>query len=153
MYSGSPSVIDALADFIETTVQISDRKVMSQGRVNQVRHIIQVDEQSFKAQFSAHQLKTIESHEMAYIVDELVSAIGLQRFRFTERQKKGTSSVFEMWLPMKLRLFTSLLSEQVILTSVATLLQSLRPFAELGSTLWRRMARSVSLNRVLFFSF
>ena len=93
MYSSSPSVIDALADFIETTVQISDEKVMSQGRMNQVRHILQVDEQSFKAQFSAYQLKTIESHEMASIVDELVSAIGLQRFRFTEHQKRGTNII------------------------------------------------------------
>lgn len=89
MYSSSLQVIDALAEFIEATVQISDEKVMSQGRMNQVRHILQVDEQSFKAQFSAQQLKTIESHEMASIVDELVSAIGLQRFRFTERLNRG----------------------------------------------------------------
>jgi hypothetical protein len=32
----------------------------------------------------------IESKEMSSIVDELVSAIGLQRFRFTERQNNGT---------------------------------------------------------------
>ena len=89
MYSDAHQVIDALSEFIETAVQISDEKVMSQGRMNQVRHIIQVDEQSFQAQFTAQQLKTIESHEMESIVDELVSAIGLQRLRFTERQNRG----------------------------------------------------------------
>ena len=92
MYSSSPIVIDALADFMETTVQISDGKVMSQGRMNQVRHIVQVEEQSFKTQFSAYQLKTIESHEMVSIVDELMLAIGLQRFRFTDRQTRGNES-------------------------------------------------------------
>ena len=91
MYSDSYQVIDALAELIEATVQISDDKVMSPGRMSQVRHIIQVDEASFQAQFTPQQLKTIESHEMASIVDELMSAIGLQRFRFTERQSNGTS--------------------------------------------------------------
>jgi hypothetical protein len=91
MYSDSYQVIDALAELIEATVQISDDKVMSHGRMSQVRHIIQVDEASFQAQFTPQQLKTIESHEMSSIVDELMSAIGLQRFRFTERQSNGTS--------------------------------------------------------------
>lgn len=84
-------MIDALAELIEASVQIPDEKVMSHGRMSQVRHIIQVDETSFQAQFTPQQLKTIESHEMASIVDELMSAIGLQRFRFAERQSKGTS--------------------------------------------------------------
>jgi hypothetical protein len=91
MYSDAHQVIDALAELIEATVQISDEKVMSQGRMNQVRYIIHANETSFQAKFTPQQLKTIESHEMASIVDELVSAIGLQRFRFTERQSKGTS--------------------------------------------------------------
>ena len=91
MYSDSYQVIDALAELIEATVQISDDKVMSPGRMSQVRHIIQVDEISFQAQFTSQQLKTIESHEMATIVDDLISAIGLQRFRFTARQENGTS--------------------------------------------------------------
>lgn len=91
MYSDSHQVIDALAELIEATVQISDDKVISPGRMSQVRHIIQVDEISFQAQFTPQQLKTIESHEMATIVEDLISAIGLQRFRFTERQENGTS--------------------------------------------------------------
>jgi hypothetical protein len=93
MYSESPYVIDALAELIETTVLISDEKVMSSGRMSQVRHIIQPNEISFQSQFSPHKLKQIESHEMASIVDELLSAIALQRFRFVERQNKGTHCI------------------------------------------------------------
>ena len=89
MYSDSDEVIESLAEFIETAVIISDDNVISKGRMSQVRHIINVDEDTFNAQFSAQLLKTIESREMAGIVEELVSGIGLQRFRFTERQTSG----------------------------------------------------------------
>ena len=89
MYSDSHTVIDSLADFVETTMQTASSTVISQGRMNQVRHIIQVDEASFKANFTAEQLKTIETKEMAAIVEEVVSAVGLQRLRFTERRNKG----------------------------------------------------------------
>jgi hypothetical protein len=88
MYSDSHLVIDTLADFIETTVVV-DEKVMSSGRMSQVRHILGVEEADFKAQFSDQQLKAIESREMAIIADELVSGVGLQRFRFVERQMSG----------------------------------------------------------------
>lgn len=93
MYSDSHQVIDALAELIEATVQISDEKVMSLGRMSQVRHIILVDGPSFHAQFTPQQLKTIESNEMAIIVNELISAVGLQRYRFTERQNQGMSAL------------------------------------------------------------
>lgn len=86
--------MNCLAELIESTIEISDQKVISEGKMNQVRHIMQVDDNAFKAQFTAQQLKTIESHEMTYIVDELVSAIGLQHFRFTERQKRGKIAIF-----------------------------------------------------------
>lgn len=89
MYSDSTFVVDALADLIEATAVIVDEPTISEGRMNQVRHIIQVDEVSFRSNFSAHQLKLIETKEMESIVDELISAVGLQRFRFTERQMNG----------------------------------------------------------------
>jgi hypothetical protein len=101
MYSDSHPVVDSLADLIETTVHISDEKVMSTGRMNQVRHIIHVDELSFQAQFTPLQLKLIESHEMALIVDELLSAIGLQRFRFAERQDIGMRISYCQFLSMR----------------------------------------------------
>jgi hypothetical protein len=93
MYSDSHAVVDSLADFVETTMQTASNTVISQGRMNQVRHIIQVDEESFKANFTAEQLKTIETKEMAAIVEEVVSAVGLQRLRFTERRNKGRETM------------------------------------------------------------
>lgn len=94
MYSDSHHVIESLAEFIETTVLVSDDKVMAEGRMHQVRHILGVDEDSFKSQFTPQQLKTIESREMALIVDELISGVGLQRFRFTDRQNSGKWTSF-----------------------------------------------------------
>lgn len=97
MYSDSDDVVDALAELVEYTVTLHDSKVMSEGRMSQVRNLLQVDEATFRARFSPEQLKTIESKEMGLIVSELVSAIGLQRFRFTERQNNGTA-VFRFFL-------------------------------------------------------
>lgn len=90
MYSDSSIVVDALADFVEATAVISDEKIMSIGRMSQVRHVIQPDVASFETQVTGQQLKVIESREMSSIIDDLISAIGLQRFRFVERQNKGT---------------------------------------------------------------
>jgi hypothetical protein len=92
MYSDSHHVVDALAELIETTIVLSDDKTMSEGRMDQVRHIMQVDASSFQTSFSPEQLKMIETKEMGSIVDELVSAVSLQRFRFTERQNNGKNA-------------------------------------------------------------
>jgi hypothetical protein len=92
MYSDSHYVVDALAELVETTILLTDEKAMSEGRMDQVRHIMQVDESSFQTSFSPEQLKTIETKEMGSIVDELISAVSLQRFRFTERQNNGKST-------------------------------------------------------------
>lgn len=98
MYSDSDDVVDALAEFIELTVPLVDSKVMSQGRMDQVRHLLQVDEETFRGRFTPEQLKTVESKEMGGIVEELVTAIGLQRFRFTDRQNKGTTDSMDRFL-------------------------------------------------------
>lgn len=89
MYSDSRDVIDALAEFIEASCQGAGREAISEGRMNQVRHIIQVDETAFQANFTAEQLETIETREMGAIVEELAFAVGLQRARFTTRQQEG----------------------------------------------------------------
>jgi hypothetical protein len=93
MYSDSTQVVDALAEFVESTAIVSDEKVSSSGRLSQVRHIIQPDVASFQTQVTGQQLKVIESREMLAIVDDLMSAIGLQRFRFIDRQAKGTTTL------------------------------------------------------------
>lgn len=109
MYSDFPEVVDALADLVDAVVLISDDKMMSAGRMKQVQHIIQVDESSFRAQFSPQQLKAIEASEMGEIVNDLITAIGLQRLRFVSRQQQGdlhvcrnlariASSVVGVWL-------------------------------------------------------
>jgi hypothetical protein len=87
MYSDSHHVVDALAELVETTILLTDEKTMSEGRMDQVRHIMQVDESFFHTSFSQVQLETIETKEMGSIVDELVSAVALQRFRFTNNGK------------------------------------------------------------------
>jgi hypothetical protein len=89
MYSDSPDVVDALAQLVETLVAEAVQTPVPFDRMNQVRHIIQVDESSFQSRFSLDQLKVIEIKEMEAIVGDLVSAVGLQRFRFIMRQNAG----------------------------------------------------------------
>ena len=90
MYSDSPLVVDALAEFMESVME-RHRVVatVSQERMTQVRYIMQVDEDSFRSHITAEQLVAIECKEMTVILEELVSSIGLQRFRFSDRQSIG----------------------------------------------------------------
>ena len=90
MYSDSKDVVDAVAGLIEACVSPDeDASTVLEERMTQVRYLLQVDEASFQSNFSAEQLNLIESKEMSAIVDDLVSAIGLQRYRFTDRQNNG----------------------------------------------------------------
>lgn len=89
MYSDSRLVVDALAELMECVMERHQVVTVSEQRMTQVRYIMQVDEDSFRTHITADQLVTIESKEMAVILDELVSAIGLQRFRFADRQANG----------------------------------------------------------------
>jgi hypothetical protein len=93
MYSDSPLIVDALADFLELVLVLDTEKVVSEGRMSQVRRIIQVDEVSFRENFTPEQLLTIEYKEMGTILEDLMSSIGMQRFRFVERQKDGTCMI------------------------------------------------------------
>lgn len=85
MYSDSQLVMDAVAELME---RVLDTKELSMGRMTQTRYIMEVDEATFQS-ISVADLQRIESKEMNAIVEELVSAIGLQRFRFAERQTSG----------------------------------------------------------------
>ena len=93
MYSDSPEVVGAMADFIDRAMESPLETETSEDRMNQVRHIINVSESAFKANFSAEHLRVIENKEMASILEEVSSAIGLQRIRFVDLQKQGTSSI------------------------------------------------------------
>ena len=107
MYSDDPKVVDAIADLLEFVVQQhpprgnqdddyedtamsdssatrkSDDYYISPARFQQTRFIMGVpDEASFKANVTAQQLHAIESKELGTMLEELASAIALQRFRF-----------------------------------------------------------------------
>jgi hypothetical protein len=85
MYSDSQLVMEAVAELMERVVLTRD---MTTDRMTQTRYIMEVDETKFQS-ISVADLERIESKEMEAIVQELVSAIGLQRFRFAERQANG----------------------------------------------------------------
>lgn len=88
LYSNSEQVIDAVSDLIDTILKIDSmsnnvssglsiaQSVMSQALTSDALMLAtQVADENAKARMS--------------ILAELVSAVGLQRLRFTERQHKG----------------------------------------------------------------
>jgi hypothetical protein len=90
MYSDSRLVLDALAECLESVMERHQVATVSEQRMTQVRYIMQVDEEEFfRSNITAEQLVAIESKEMAVILEELVSSIGIQRFRFADRQASG----------------------------------------------------------------
>jgi hypothetical protein len=93
MYSDSRFVVDALAEFMESVMERHQVATVSKQRMTQVRYIMQVDEDSFRTHITADQLVAIESKEMALILEDLTSAIGLQRFRFADRQSNGNRTM------------------------------------------------------------
>lgn len=90
IYSDSRQVIEALAETIEAAILKHHAPVVTEERMTQVRYIMQVDEASFRSSISPEQIVTIETKEMDSILDELILAVGLQRFRFVDRQNNGT---------------------------------------------------------------
>ncbi|KAL7579114.1 hypothetical protein ACA910_019144 [Epithemia clementina (nom. ined.)] len=93
MYSDSPEVVGAMADFIDRAMDAPLETEISEHRMNQVRHIINVNESAFKANFSEEHLRVIENKELASILEELSSSVALQRIRFVELQKQGNLEV------------------------------------------------------------
>lgn len=85
MYSDSQLVMEAVAELLERVLQTKD---LSTDRLTQTRYIMEVDEATFQS-LALSDLQRIETKEMDTIVQELVSAIGLQRLRFAERQTNG----------------------------------------------------------------
>ena len=93
MYSDSPNVLDALAEVIEMVAWEATNGLTSDDQMEQVRCILGVDKESIGAHFDRNQPSASNAHEMAPIVQDLVSAVGLQRFRFTERQNAGKMGI------------------------------------------------------------
>jgi hypothetical protein len=82
MFSDSSDVLDVLAETIELLALDASGKPMSVGQMEHARYIMGVDSDTFRAMYSAYQLRKIDSKLMVCMVQQLASAIGLQRFRY-----------------------------------------------------------------------
>ena len=89
LYSDSDLVVEGMAELIDNCVQGNHESRVSDERMTQARYIMEVEEEIFRT-ITAEDLYRIEAKEMQDVLGELVSAVGLQRFRFSERQAKGT---------------------------------------------------------------
>jgi hypothetical protein len=88
MYSDSQLVMEAVAELFDRILVKREKKSVCRERMIQTRYVMEVDDAAFLS-ISVEDISRIESKEMDAIVVELVSAIGLQRFRFAERQENG----------------------------------------------------------------
>jgi hypothetical protein len=88
MYSDSQLVMEAVAELFDRGLAKREEKSVCRERMIQSRYVMEVDMATFQS-ISVEDINRIESKEMDAIVLELVSAIGLQRFRFAERQENG----------------------------------------------------------------
>jgi hypothetical protein len=69
-------------------------ELVSTARFHQTRYIMGVlDEASFRANITPQQLYAIESKELGGMIEELASAISLQRYRFIDRQASDDHDV------------------------------------------------------------
>ena len=94
LYSDSDLVVEAMAELVEDCIRENTTGRVSNERMTQARYIMEVEEEVFRS-ITAEDLYRIEVKEMQEVLGELVSAVGLQRFRFSERQAKGTQRVLE----------------------------------------------------------
>jgi len=92
LYSDSHFVVDAMAELLELCLVQNNEQKVSKDRMTQARYIMEVDEESFRS-ISAEDLFRIELKEMYTVLGELVAAVGLQRYRFVERQKHGDNNL------------------------------------------------------------
>lgn len=92
LYSDSDLVVEAMAELLEVCIRENGEGKVSKARMTQARYIMEVDEDAFRS-ITAEDLFRIEAKEMEDVLTELITAVGLQRIRFTERQAKGDHGV------------------------------------------------------------
>ena len=92
LYSDSDLVVEAMAELVDESIRENTTGRVSNERMTQARYIMEVEEEVFRS-ITAEDLYRIEVKEMQDVLGELVSAVGLQRFRFSERQAKGTQQL------------------------------------------------------------
>ena len=88
LYSNSNQVIDAVSDLIDTILKIdSFGNTISSGL--SIAQTVLSSTLSPSTLLLAQQVSDNNSKARISILAELISAVGLQRLRFTERQHKG----------------------------------------------------------------
>ena len=107
MYSNSEQVIDAVSDLIDTILKIDSLS-------NQVSSGLSIAQAVLSSALSSNSLLLAEqvagdnTKARISILTELVSAVGLQRLRFTERQQKSKSiHNFEVDCPSLVLIFVN----------------------------------------------
>ncbi len=99
MYSDSEMIMDSLAEFLETLLRrhTEDEGVLEGLSVAGSRIIGNISNANANSASSLHnfeQYLNAEITERRSILSELVSAIGLQRFRFNDRLANGKEYLF-----------------------------------------------------------
>jgi len=92
LYSDSAYVVEAMAELLEVCIKENGEEKVSKERMTQARYIMEVGEDAFRS-ITPEDLFRIEVKEMEDVLAELVTGVGLQRFRFSERQAKGDHGV------------------------------------------------------------
>lgn len=113
LYSDSDLVVEAMAELMDTCVVENKEGKVSQERMTQARYIMEVDEVAFRS-VTAVDLYRIEVKEMEDVLGELVTAVGLQRFRFSERQQKGMLSLLVAILFLSHRRLTPVAGDHAV---------------------------------------
>ena len=98
LYSNSETVIDAVSDLIDTLLRFDEREASISHGLSIAQSLMNLtgvmsDASSADPLDVARQIAEENNTMRIRILSEFVSAVGLQRFRFSERQSKGDLSV------------------------------------------------------------
>ena len=90
LYSDSDCVLDSMTELLETLLNRHSHEMDKRESMSLLVNFMKVEHQTSPS--SLHQFEdhiNEENEQEDTILSELISAIGLQRFRFGERQSKG----------------------------------------------------------------
>lgn len=93
LYSNSEAVIDAVSDLIDAILQFDEREASISQGLSIAQSLMSVMTAGTNPLDLARQVTGENDIIRTRILSEFVSAVGLQRFRFSERQAKGDVAV------------------------------------------------------------
>eukprot|EP00985_Skeletonema_marinoi_P032421 scaffold39130_cov139-Skeletonema_marinoi.AAC.4 len=95
LYSNSEAVIDAVSELIDTLLQLDEREASISQGLSIAQSLMNgvMSDTGLNSLDLARQITGENDTARPRILSEFVSAVGLQRFRFSERQTKGDVSV------------------------------------------------------------